>query len=400
MLRTGSLGAIFCVSLLSQPVLAQHGAAADAPAKRSEAERWREDLRFMAGEMPKVHRNLFHTMTRAQFEGAVKSLDERIPSLARHQIIVEMARIVAMVGDGHTNISPTRDPKIGFRAYPVQLYFFKDGLYVRAAAGEEAELVGARVLGIGSASTEKAYDAVREIIGRDNEMDARFFAPYLLAMPEVLHALGLVRDMENAPFLLEIRGRRKTVNLKPAGPAEKMSPETDASWAPRQHWVDARDGAARPVPLWLKDPRDKYWFEYLPDAKAMYVQFNEVGNKEEETVEAFAERLLAFVEANPDRTPRPRPSPEPGRQRRVQSPDPPGHRRGPEGGPEGPALHDHRPEHVVGRPDARQRTRGLHEHPLRRRAHRGKTERLRRLAPHHAAQQRDHRAGFDALVAG
>ena len=299
MLRTGSLGAILCVSLLGQPVLAQHGAGAGVPTKKSEAELWREDLRFMAGEMPRVHRNLFHTMTRAQFEGAVKSLDERIPSLARHEIIVAMARIAAMVGDGHTNISPTRDPKIGFRAYPVQLYFFKDGLYVRAAAGEEAELVGARVLGIGSDSTEKAYGAVREIIGRDNEMDARFFAPYLLAMPEVLHALGLVRDMENAPFLFEIRGRRKIVNLRPAGPAEKMSAETDASWAQRQHWVDARDGAARPAPLWLNDPRNKYWFEYLPDAKAVYVQFNEVGNKEGETVEAFAERLFAFVEANP-----------------------------------------------------------------------------------------------------
>jgi hypothetical protein len=51
-------------------------------------------------------------MTCAQFETAIKCLQERIPSLARHQIIVELARIVAMVGDGHTNIAPTRDPKI------------------------------------------------------------------------------------------------------------------------------------------------------------------------------------------------------------------------------------------------------------------------------------------------
>ncbi len=82
----------------------------------------------------KRHKNLFHTITRGQFERAVRKLDERIPSLARHQIIVEMARIAAMIGDGHTNIAPTRDPKIGFRAYPVKFYLFQDGLYVRAAA--------------------------------------------------------------------------------------------------------------------------------------------------------------------------------------------------------------------------------------------------------------------------
>jgi hypothetical protein len=77
-----------------------------------EAERWQEDLRHLAEEMPKRHKNLYHLMTCTQFETAIKCLQERIPSLARHQIIVELARIVAMVGDGHTNIAPTRDPKI------------------------------------------------------------------------------------------------------------------------------------------------------------------------------------------------------------------------------------------------------------------------------------------------
>ena len=286
MLRSGGLGAILWIALLPGPALAQ---------ERSETERWREDLRFMAGEMPKVHKNLFHTMTRQQFESAVQKLDERIPSLARHQIIVEMARIVAMVGDGHTNIAPTRDPKIGFRAYPVRLSLFRDGLYVRAAAREHADLVGARVVRIGSASSEEAFDAARGIIGRDNEMDVKFFAPFLLAMPEVLHALGLVQDMENAAFTLESRGRRRIVNLKPAGPAEMMPPDTDTSWLPPAGWVDARDGASGPLPLWLKDPRNKFWFEYLPEAKAVYVQFNHVANKEDETVEAFAGRLFAFV---------------------------------------------------------------------------------------------------------
>jgi tetratricopeptide (TPR) repeat protein len=249
--------------------------------------------------MPRLHRNLFHTVTRARFESAVKKLDESIPRLARHQIIVEMARIVASVGDGHTNIAPTRDPKIGFRAYPVRLYLFKDGLYVRAAARECASLVGARVVRIGNAPWERAYDAVREIIGRDNEMDVKFFAPFLLAMPEVLHALGLVDNMESAPFVVESRGQRKVAVLKPAGPAEMMPHDTDTSWLPRKDWVDARDGAQRPGPLWLKDPTNKFWLEYLPGARAVYVQFNQVGNKEEETVEAFAERLVALVESEP-----------------------------------------------------------------------------------------------------
>jgi tetratricopeptide (TPR) repeat protein len=299
--RPGKLVRGFLLGILAvcQAVLAQDTAPAAVPREKSETTRWRQDLRFLADEMPKHHRNLFHTMTREQFEASVKRLDERIPALARHQIIIEMARIVAMVGDGHTNISPTRDPKIGFRSYPVKLYLFKDGLYVRAAARESADLVGARVVKIGRTTAEKACDAVREIIGRDNEMDARFFAPFLLTMPEVLHALGLIEDMESAPFLVESRGQRRVANLKPAGPAEMMAPDTDASWLSGPNRVDARDGAKRPVPLWLRDPQNKFWFEYLADARAVYVQYNQVGNKEDETIEAFAKRLFAFVEAKP-----------------------------------------------------------------------------------------------------
>jgi tetratricopeptide (TPR) repeat protein len=48
----------------------------------------------------------------------------------------------------------------------------------------------------------------------------------------------------------------------------------------------------------VKDPLNKFWFDYLPDSKTVYVQFNQVGDKEDETVEAFAQRLSAFVESN------------------------------------------------------------------------------------------------------
>jgi hypothetical protein len=45
------------VSILGMPIL-----------KPSPAEQWREDLRYLAAELPKRHKNLFHTMTREQFE--------------------------------------------------------------------------------------------------------------------------------------------------------------------------------------------------------------------------------------------------------------------------------------------------------------------------------------------
>jgi tetratricopeptide (TPR) repeat protein len=57
-----------------------------------------------------------------------------------------------------------------------------------------------------------------------------------------------------------------------------------------------RDGA--PTPLWLKDPKNKFWFEQLPGSKVVYAQLNEVNGKADESLADFSKRLLAFVEAN------------------------------------------------------------------------------------------------------
>src|SRR5262245_22962964 len=129
---------------------------------------WRDDLHCMAREMERTHKNLYHTISREEFAGRVAALDARIPSLERHEIIVEMAKIAAAVGDGHTNLAPARDPKIGFRALPIALYFFEDGLFIRAAHEAQRDLVGARVVRIGNAGVDDAYAAVRTMISSDN----------------------------------------------------------------------------------------------------------------------------------------------------------------------------------------------------------------------------------------
>jgi hypothetical protein len=87
----------------------------------------------MVDQMERRHMNLYHTVTREQFARAVAELDARIPALQRHEIIVGMMRIAAMVGDAHTNVSPLKDTKFEFRSAPLKLYLFEDGLYVRAA---------------------------------------------------------------------------------------------------------------------------------------------------------------------------------------------------------------------------------------------------------------------------
>ena len=118
----------------------------------TEARAWQEDLQFLTREMQSTHKNLYHSISAEDFTTMVRTLNAEIPSLTRAEVIVKMAQIVAAIGDGHTNIYPTRDPKIGFHTLPVEFTFFRDELYIRATQPGQRSLLGAKVLRIGSLS--------------------------------------------------------------------------------------------------------------------------------------------------------------------------------------------------------------------------------------------------------
>jgi hypothetical protein len=254
-----------------------------------DARAWREDLRFMASEMELMHKNLYHSVSRETFASMIQALDERIPALQRHEVIVEMARIVAAVGDGHTNIYPTRDSRIGFHTLPVAFTFFGDELAVRAAREPQRKLLGAAVIRIGDQDVAGAYAAVRDLIGRDNEQGARYWAPFLLAMPEVLHALRITRSPDEVPLTVETGAGPDSVVLRPFGPVEIMTGDIATLFDRREGWIDVRDLSGKPDPLWLRGGGRAFWIERSRDL--LYAQINMVGDAPDETFAAFAARL-------------------------------------------------------------------------------------------------------------
>lgn len=271
-----------------------------APVTNAEAVQWREDLRFLAQEMPKKHKNLFHSMTREQFDTAVSQLNEKIPTLARHQIIVEMMRIVARAGDGdgHTSLDPQFNPKIAFRIYPIRLYLFADGLFIQAADKKYAEFVGARVLKIGNTPTEQAFKEVSRVVAHDNEMTFKQRVPFFLTIPEVLQSLGLISDMENASFVVEKNSKESILALAPSGPVPQRGHDGMVREDPSRSWIQMNAESAATVPFWLRKPDRKYWFEYMDDSRTMYVQYSSVMNQPDESIAAFAARVFEFVNSH------------------------------------------------------------------------------------------------------
>jgi hypothetical protein len=134
---------------------------------------------------------------------------------------------------------------------------------------------------------------VRQVVPHDNESQIKGSTPLYLSLAEVLDGLGLVDDPDAVPLTVEKNGVEATAILKP-----EESEISKLQFVLPPGWVDARDPAS-PVPLWLKDPGNFYWFQYLPYSHTIYVQFNRVAEKPDETINAFFKRVLAYADARP-----------------------------------------------------------------------------------------------------
>lgn len=254
---------------------------------------WRHDLQVLATELPRRHPKPFRWTTRAQFDSAVGDLDHRIPGLGRDEIIVGLMQVVALARDGHTSINPMFDPTLGFHALPIEFAWFQDGLFVIRAAPEYKALAGARVLRIGRMEPEAVLERLATVISHENEWWVKAQAPAYLAIPEVLHGLGIIPEGTRVPLEVEQSGRRQLAVVR-ATLVPRGGHGNNAGINPA-NWTDMRgDGAP---PLYLQEPERVQWFRYLPESRTLYVAHRAVIAAPPEPLPLFYIRLFAAIDS-------------------------------------------------------------------------------------------------------
>ena len=251
------------VALLVAPLLATTPAAG-APAAPSGIAAWRSDLALLRRELPTRHPAPFLNVTRARWDSAAAALDRRLPSLSRDLALVEFMRLVALLGDAHTSLDP--GPALGLRFYPLELYAFDDGLFIRRADSTHAGLVGAKVLRIGRATADEAIERVAPLIPHENEWWVRAWAPFMLTIPEVLAGSGLAGDVERLPLVIERDGRVDTVRVAPAG---RIADQHGHGPTPidMSGWTSLRSG---PAPWWEQRPGEPLWWTFDAPTRTLY----------------------------------------------------------------------------------------------------------------------------------
>lgn len=242
----------------------------------------RHDLKFLLHEAKRIHYAPFRLTPEAEFDSLAAQLDADIPRLSDEEVLVRFKQILVRLGDGHTNIRMSKPP--GWLG--VILFQFPEGVYIEAAVGEHADLVGAKILKIGDRTIDEALELARGITSRDNEMNVKSIAPHLLESKALLAGLGIYKGEGPVPLVIEdASGKERTVELSFV--KNQISAKDIARGVP---------GCDKPVPKYWESRAKMYWFESRPDEGLVYCQINGIGNDTSEPFAKFCDRLFEAVE--------------------------------------------------------------------------------------------------------
>lgn len=257
-------------------------------------EQWQADFSFLLDQMPKVHKNPFHNTSKADFEAFVQDLNKRSEGFGDNKWLVELTRIIAMIGDGHTLVNffarhstgNESKPKVESTFYPVLLYLFPEGIYaVRAGSGYE-NITGMRLIKIGSADIEEAVKLMQPLLPGDNEYSKKYNLPYYLVNCKLLNGLGITKSDNAAEYtFVSSNGKEEKITIKAVQAAEAA------------HFLFGNNSGEN-LPLYLKNDEKNYWFEYIPESKALYIKYKQIQPDKDESMKKFCNRIDEFINAN------------------------------------------------------------------------------------------------------
>jgi hypothetical protein len=252
------VGALFLVALAGLLLLcAQHPRGQERSALT--ATEWAEDLEFLATTIKTRHLNPFAHQSAPMFDENVAALARALPRMRDETArMVGLARLAASIGDGHTSLEIYGTQPL----VPIRFFWFGSELRVIESDAAHRELLGQRVVRIGSTGLDQAAARLRQLIpAGETENYVLGRLQRLLRMPAILRALDLTTSDRDLPIVVQSdRGVRTRVTL----PA--LSPNVaDAA---------AVERPSSAIPLAQSRPGDGFWFARLPGTATVYFNFS------------------------------------------------------------------------------------------------------------------------------
>jgi hypothetical protein len=241
-------------------------------------QQWREDLQFLARELPKRHADAFHFTPRERFEKAVADLDSQLEHADSDTAWVGLQRIVSLVGDAHTYLQTPQDSASDL---PIDIARFGEDYRIVSVDPELGDALGARVIKVGDLPIARAAELCKELFSRDeNPTSSDSFVSNALTSGGTLHGLGITNNRHLVRYTLVDDTSREFV-------IDAHSSASEA--APIRPFKD--------TPLYMQDPEQPFACIYLADSGAFYCNVRTIRDLRK----PVADMLKVIREKNPEK---------------------------------------------------------------------------------------------------
>jgi hypothetical protein len=268
------------------------------PTPRDKVEAWQQDLDDVIRRFFRYDRS-FSSETRAAFRDRIATLRQALQNKSDQEIMVELARAVAISGNAHTRLYLIRN-RTEVRRLPIRVWWFKDQLHIVRATQEQSSLLGCRVIKIGTLDIREAASRVRRIKA-GNDSWQRYMSTYFLTSSDLLFGAHVIPNPEQTAVTVKCGSESRVVQLAPL-PLRRATTPVEAWWDLVPESRDENTAfipalRADIAPLYLRNTRKNYWHEYIPQYRAIYVQYNRSQQAQGgPTINQFTDTLVREVD--------------------------------------------------------------------------------------------------------
>lgn len=263
--------------------------------------KWEADIDYLHQFLVAGHKNVYHSVSKKVVEEKFLSLKHSLPFLKRHEIIMRMASIVAMLNDGHSRLQLFR-PQVNFTKFPISLYRFSDGYFIQSIDSSFQWAVGTELIAINNHAVGDVYDSVSNLVSRDNMYGLWEFVPKYMMISEVLSYYKIISDSSRVILTVKTSdGSLHKLALKAdAMPSAQDFLRFETGQTSMRYM---RDTAITKSPLYLQNMNRLLHCEIIKGSHDLYVQINEVrSDPRYGSFASFCERLFFLCDsANVDK---------------------------------------------------------------------------------------------------
>jgi len=237
--------------------------------------RWRADISYLTGRLPRVRIHGLTGTTRSAWLAAATRLSAEVPRLTNGEVIAGMARLVAMLHDDETQLLLPTSP-----VYPFVARWVGASLHLVEVPASQRQLLGAQLTGIDGHPIGQVVAKLRAEIdyqdpglarAREVGWDDFFSAPEAgwddfvraqefgyLNNADLLSWLEVTRSATAASFTVRTASGPRSVSLRAVAIGGRWPAMADL-----------------PEPLYLQHRNQPYWLEVLARQHAVYLKYNQ-----------------------------------------------------------------------------------------------------------------------------